>query len=77
MALNRYQVSPNGTKWKIIHEGKEYHYDTQSAAIRAAVDAAKSSGDKGHENSQVLVQGNNGQFRTEWTYGKDSYPPKG
>jgi hypothetical protein len=25
----------------------------------------------------VLVQGQNNQFRTEWTYGHDPYPPRG
>jgi len=36
-------------------------------AVRAAVDAAHKSG-----NGQVLLQD---QFRVEWTYGKDPYPP--
>lgn len=27
--------------------------------------------------SQILVQRDGGQWRTEWTYGSDPYPPKG
>lgn len=26
--------------------------------------------------SQILIQGARGQFRTEWTYNKDPFPPK-
>ena len=26
---------------------------------------------------QILVQGEDGKYRTEWTYGKDPFPPKG
>lgn len=73
MGRARYYVVKNGAKWKIIHEGKDYHYDTQADAMKAAVDAAhKAQGD-----SQVLVQGRDGKWQTEWTYGHDPYPPKG
>lgn len=27
--------------------------------------------------SQIRVQGRDGQWRAEWTYGADPYPPKG
>ncbi len=27
--------------------------------------------------SQIIVQGRDSQFRTEWTYGKDPFPPRG
>ena len=46
-------------------------YATQRDAIRASVDAAYEAGRKGL-NGQVLLQD---QFRTEWTYGEDPYPP--
>jgi len=74
MARNQYVVVLHQGQWKISHQGKHHGpYATQRAAIRAAVDAAhKSKGD-----SQVLVQGENNQFRTEWTYGNDPYPPPG
>ncbi|MEP0323505.1 DUF2188 domain-containing protein [Bauldia litoralis] len=74
MARNQYFVVKHQGEWKIKHNG-EHHgpYTTQKAAIRAAVDAAH----KSEGNSQVLVQGENNQFRTEWTYGDDPYPPPG
>ncbi len=27
--------------------------------------------------SQILLQGDGGKFRTEWTYGNDPFPPRG
>jgi hypothetical protein len=77
MARTQYFVTLHEGQWKIKLDGKHYGpYDTQRAAIRAAVDAAHASGAKGVD-SQVLVQGQNNQFRTEWTYGNDPYPPPG
>lgn len=74
MARNRYYVVLHQGEWKINYNDKHYGpYSTQKAAIRAAVDAAhKSKGD-----AQVLVQGQDNKFRTEWTYGNDPYPPPG
>lgn len=77
MARAQYVVVLHQSQWKISFEGKHYGpYSTQKDAIRVAVDAAHSSGAKGHD-AQVLIQGENNQFRTEWTYGNDPYPPKG
>src|SRR5215204_322024 len=68
----RYFVVLHDKQWKISFADKHYGpYRTQRDAIRVAVDAAhKAEGD-----AQVLVQGQNNQFRTEWTYGNDPYPP--
>jgi hypothetical protein len=77
MARLQYVVVLHQSEWKISFQGKHYGpYATQKAAIRVAVDAAHESGAKGSD-AQVLVQGENNQFRTEWTYGNDPYPPKG
>ena len=63
--------------WKIKLNGQHYGpYSTQGEAIRVAVETAHKAGVKGI-NSQVLVQGTDHKFRTEWTYGNDPYPPKG
>jgi hypothetical protein len=63
-----YVVFRDQGQWKIksncVHYGP---YATQRDAVRAAVDAAH-----GACNGQVLLQD---QFRIEWTYGKDPYPP--
>jgi hypothetical protein len=77
MARVQYFVVHDGGEWKISYNGKHYGpYGTQKAAISAAVDAAHKLG-FGGTDSQVLVQGTDNQFRTEWTYGHDPYPPKG
>jgi hypothetical protein len=77
MARARYFVVLHENQWKINFDGKHYGpYATQREAIRASVDAAHKAGQTGHD-AQVLVQGQNNQFRTEWTYGNDPYPPPG
>ena len=77
MARTQYVVVLHENEWKISLEGKHYGpYPTQAAAIRVAVDAAHKNGTAGRD-SQVLIQGQDHQFRTEWTYGHDPYPPRG
>ncbi len=77
MARTQYFVVLHNGEWKIKLDGKHYGpYKTQRAAIRDAVDAAHKSGEKGLD-AQVLVQGTDNKFRTEWTYGHDPYPPPG
>ena len=67
MAHTPYIVFRDQGQWHIKSNGVHYGpYPTQRDAIRAAVDAAYEAG------SQVVLQD---QFRTEWTYGKDPYPP--
>jgi hypothetical protein len=77
MARAQYFVVLHENQWKISYEGKHYGpYISQADAIRVAVDTAHKAGGQGHD-AQVLVQGVNNQFRTEWTYGHDPYPPRG
>lgn len=77
MSRLQYVVVLHQQEWKISYNGKHYGpYATQKAAIDAAVTAAHGAGKKGYD-SQVLVQGTDNRFRTEWTYGNDPYPPKG
>ena len=77
MARLRYFVVIQQGQWMISCDGTHHGpYRTQADAIRAAVDTAHRNGNAGHD-AQVLVQGMNNQFRTEWTYGHDPYPPPG
>lgn len=77
MARAQYIVVIHGGDWKISFDGKQFgSYSTQRDAIKAAVDAAHQSGKNGHD-AQVLIQGKDNRFRTEWTYGNDPYPPRG
>ena len=73
----QYFVVLHEGQWKISLNGKHYGpYESQAVAIRVAVDTAHKTGTQG-QDAQVLVQGQNNQFRTEWTYGHDPYPPRG
>jgi hypothetical protein len=75
MARAQYFVVLHNNEWKVNHDGNHYGpYKSQREAIGAAVDAAHKSGLDGH-NAQVLIQAANNQFRAEWTYGDDPYPP--
>ena len=76
MARIQYLILSNGGRWKIRHNEKDYEYATQAEAMHAAVEAAHKSGEMGHD-AQVLIQGRDGQWQTEWTYGHDPYPPRG
>ncbi|WP_371129887.1 DUF2188 domain-containing protein [Phenylobacterium sp.] len=73
MARTQYVVVNYQNQWHVSLNGERYGpYATQKDAIRSAVDAAHKA-----TNSQVLVQGADSKFRTEWTYGSDPYPPRG
>ena len=77
MARAHYYVVRHEGEWKIKLNDRHFGpYVTQRSAIRIAVDAAHKAGKTGHD-AQVLVQGADNQFRTEWTYGHDPYPPEG
>ena len=73
---NKVYVLSHGTQWKVQCEHCDSEIkDTQREAIKLAKDhvAANPAGTL----SQILIQGDNGQFRAEWTYGSDPYPPRG
>ena len=76
MPRAHYYVLIDGLRWKIRHNDKEYHFDTHAIAMKAAVEAAHQAGRDGHD-AQVLFQGRDRQWQTEWTYGNDPYPPSG
>jgi len=46
--------------------------DTKDGAIEAAKQLAKNSA-----LTQVIIHKKDGEIQTEYTYGKDPYPPKG
>lgn len=67
MSRIQYFVTLYQGQWHVSHNGRRYGpYRTQADAIAAARASARNT-----PNSQVLVQGQNNQFRTEWTYGND------
>lgn len=70
-------VLSDGTKWKVLckHCNKYWLFEKQADAIARARDhvGVLPQGTL----SQILVQGQDGKFRTEWTYNKDPFPPRG
>jgi hypothetical protein len=48
-------------------------YTSKAHAMCAAIDFAEKDGMAGRQ-AQVLVQGDDGHFRTAWVYGRDPYP---
>lgn len=77
MAREQYVVVFHNGEWKVNFNDKYYGpYATQKLAISAAIGSAHAAGAKGLD-AQVLVQGSDNRFRTEWTYGHDPYPRRG
>lgn len=73
MSKNQYVVR-NGDKWGVRGEGNERltrSFDTQGEAIDYGRDIAR------NQESELRIQGRNGQFREAWSYGNDPYPPEG
>ncbi len=69
-------VLSHGNQWKVQCEHcNEGFYSTQAEAIKAAKQHV--GGLPAGTLSQILIQGVGGQFRTEWTYGNDPFPPRG
>ena len=56
MARAEYYVLPDGSGWKIHHDGKDYHYPSREAALQAAIYTAHGSGRLGYE-AEVLIHG--------------------
>lgn len=78
MARARYDVVHPGGQWKIKFNGEYFGpYPTQKAAVKVAVDAAHASGGAGHDAQVYVHRGDTNEFRLEWTYGHDPYPPSG
>ena len=74
---NKYFVVLHEGEWTFKNGDQHSHpYPTQREAIDAAIEAAHTS-ERDGQPSQVLVQGEDLLFRTEWTYGKVPYPRLG
>lgn len=69
-------VLSHGNQWKVRcdHCGSEIK-STQAEAIKLAKQHV--AGLPSGTLSQILIQRDDGKFRTEWTYGSDPFPPKG
>lgn len=68
MAGARYYIFKDAHCWKIGYDGKEYVYKSNADAVMAAIKAANETALHGFE-AEVLVQGIDGKWRTEWSGG--------
>jgi hypothetical protein len=76
MERNVIYVLSHGSGWKYkCGHCDERLTSTQAEAIRLAKSHVASL--PAGTLSQILVQRDDGQWRTEWTYGKDPFPPRG
>lgn len=76
MPDHRYFVVQQDGSWRIrFRDGDFGPYRSREEAVMFAVDAAQQLGEKG-EATEVCLMGENGHFRPEWTFGRDSYPPR-
>ncbi len=70
-----YDVSPKGDQWTVKQRGADRavgNFDKKSVAVERAREVAKNQ-----PLSQVVVRKQDGSIQTEYTYGRDPYPPKG
>lgn len=70
-----YHVTADGDDWRVKAEGAQ-----RASGVREnkadAVDLARELA-KNQDQGQVVVHRADGRIQTEYTYGKDPYPPKG
>jgi hypothetical protein len=71
MAAEQYLIVLDNGEWKITFNGKHYGpYESQDAALEAAIDAAYAMGEIGID-AQVAIQDLDLKVRTAWSYGQD------
>ncbi len=69
MARAQYFLVKNQSGWCVKLMGQQYGpYSSQEVAMKAALAAAQKAGEMGHQ-AEIVVQGPDNKFRTEWTYG--------
>jgi len=70
-----YNVGPDGDQWKVKERGAKRavgDFDNKADAIDRAKEVAKNQ-----PLAQVVIRKQDGSIQTEYTYGRDPYPPKG
>lgn len=75
MTWHQYHVLKHGVRWRVRYDGRDFDYGTRAEATRAALVAAQKIGRQGLD-AQVLVQGDDGTWRTEWASGTNPPLPK-
>jgi hypothetical protein len=77
MARQVIYVLSHGTKWKVKCDQctKDEIKETQAEAIKDAKKHVSSL--PAGTLSEIRIQGRDGKWQTEWTYGQDPFPPPG
>ena len=70
MALAIYYVMRGEEAWIVRFDDRDYGHGTLASAMKAALSAARSSAEHGHE-VQVLVQWPDGAWVVSWTSEED------
>jgi len=70
-----YFVCEEGDFWMVSHSGAQYPYRSREVALNAAIDAANTSGKRGHR-AEVQIRDSDDEWVRFWTYGIDPYPPQ-
>ena len=73
MGVAVYFVLRGEEGWIVRFDGRDYGHQTHISALRAAIAAARSSAENGHE-SQVLVQWPDGAWVVTWASEDESEP---
>lgn len=69
-------VLSHGNQWKVKCDHCSFETtNTQAEAIGMA--KRHVAGLPAGALSQILIQGDSGKYRAEWTYGSDPFPPRG
>ena len=77
MPNSRHFLVQTAHGWKIRYADAEYGpYVTRQEALMFAVDAAQRLGEERGQNAEVCLLGEDGHFRSEWMFGRDTYPPR-
>jgi Uncharacterized protein conserved in bacteria (DUF2188) len=64
-----YYVTPDDDGWRVVREGAQ-RADSIHADKVDAIERARELG-RAQTLGQVVIQGRDGRFQTEWTYGQD------
>lgn len=71
MRCMQYHVFRQNGTWAVRHGDKVCcAFPSQAEAIHAAIETAQDFGDDFH-GAAVLLEQEDGQFRTHWTYGEE------
>lgn len=73
MAFALYYVLRGEDQWIVRFDDRDYGHNSLTSALRAAISAARSSAEHGHE-VQVLVQRPDKSWSVTWT-SEDDFPP--